>query len=82
MSFEGWSWFKFNILGLALGMALTFYNRVAKEVKLKVGKFWWLILLFRDVAGKKLRKGFKGQKRSDFSLEKNGQIALVKGKAL
>ena len=37
--FEGWSWFKFNDLGLALGMALKFYANVAKELKLKVTKF-------------------------------------------
>ena len=28
--FEGWSWSKFNNLGLTLGMALTFYTSVAK----------------------------------------------------
>ena len=28
--FEGWSWFKFNNLGLALGTALKFYISVAK----------------------------------------------------
>ena len=37
--FKGWSWFKFNDLGLALGMALKFYANVAKELKLKVTKF-------------------------------------------
>ena len=28
--FEGWSWFKFNYLGLALGMTLKLYTSVAK----------------------------------------------------
>ena len=28
--FEGWSWLKFNNLGLKLGMALKFYTSVAK----------------------------------------------------
>ena len=37
--FEGWSWFKFNNLGLALGMTLKFYANVAKGLKLKVTKF-------------------------------------------
>ena len=32
--FEGWSWFKFNNLGLTLDMALKFYACVAKELKL------------------------------------------------
>ena len=35
--FEGCSWFKFNNLGLALGMALKFYTNVTKN--LTVGKF-------------------------------------------
>ena len=28
--FERWSWFKFNNLGLALGMTLKFYTSVAE----------------------------------------------------
>ena len=36
--FEGWLWFNVNNLGLALGMALTFYSSVAKRLKLKVKK--------------------------------------------
>ena len=47
--FEGWSWFKFNNLGLALGMALRFYTSVAKGSKLKVRKFFGLILTFVKV---------------------------------
>ena len=45
--FEGWFWFKFNNLGLAQGMALKFYTRVAKGLKLKVKKFV-------DVPGEKM----------------------------
>ena len=41
--FEEASWFKFNNLGLALGANLTFYNSVAKGLKLKIRKFWELI---------------------------------------
>ena len=33
--FVGWSWFKFNNLGVVLGMVLKFYTSVAKELKLK-----------------------------------------------
>ena len=44
--FEGWSWFKFNNLGLALGTNLKFCTRVAKGLKLKVRKFWGLISRF------------------------------------
>ena len=40
--FEEWSWFKFNDLGLALGIALKFYTSVAKGLKVKVKKFWGL----------------------------------------
>ena len=29
--FEGWSWFNVNNLGLTLGMALKFYNSMAKR---------------------------------------------------
>ena len=33
--FEGWSWFMFNNLGLALGMALEIYTSVRKKLNLK-----------------------------------------------
>ena len=56
--FEGWPWFKFNNLRLALGMALKFYTSVAKELKLKVKKFWGLIRTFVEVTWKKLVGGF------------------------
>ena len=36
---EGYSSFKFNYLGLALDMAVKFYTRVAKELKLNVRMF-------------------------------------------
>ena len=52
-----WSWFKFNNLGLALGIALTFYSSVTKELKLKFGKFWGLVLVFAEVTGEKLVGG-------------------------
>ena len=55
--FEGWSWFKFNNLGLALSISLKFYSNVAKELKLKVRKFWELILTFIEVTGEKLVGG-------------------------
>ena len=55
--FEGWSWFKFNNLGLALGTNLKFYNNAAKELKLKVRKFWGLIHTFAEVIGEKLVEG-------------------------
>ena len=37
--FVGWSWLKFNNLGLALGMALKFYTEMAKGLKLKLKGF-------------------------------------------
>ena len=55
--FEGWSWFKFNNLGLALGTNLKFYTSVAKGLKLKVRKFWGLIPMFVEVRGEKLVEG-------------------------
>ena len=55
--FEGWSWFKFNNLGLAQGIALKFYTSVAKGLKLKVRKFWGLIPTFVEVTGEKLVGG-------------------------
>ena len=48
----GGSWFKFNDLGLALGANLKFYTSMAKELKLKVKKFWGLIPI--EVTGEKL----------------------------
>ena len=55
--FEGWSWFKFNNLGLGLGTNLKFYTSVAKGLKLKVGNFRGLILTFVEITGEKLLEG-------------------------
>ena len=48
---EKWSWFKFNNFGLALGTNLKFYTSQSKGLKLKVRKFWGLILKFEKVTG-------------------------------
>ena len=48
---EGCSWFKFNNLGLALGMNLKFHTSLSKGLKLKVKKFLGLILTFVEVTG-------------------------------
>ena len=37
--FEGWSWFKFHNLGLALGTNLKFYTSLSKLLKLKFRRF-------------------------------------------
>ena len=56
--FEGWSWFKFNNLELALGTNLKFYTSLSKRLKLKVRKFWGLIPMFVEGTGEKLlRRG-------------------------
>ena len=52
-SFEGRSWYKFNNVRLALGMALRFYTSLAKILKLKIRKFWGLIPTFVEVTGGK-----------------------------
>ena len=54
---EGWPWFKFNNLGLALGKNLKFYTSLSKELKLKVRKFWELIPTFVEVTGEKKVRG-------------------------
>ena len=52
----GWSWFKFNNLGLALGMALKLYISVAKGLKRKVlGANSYVC---RSYKGKTDRRGF------------------------
>ena len=56
--FEGWSWFRFNNLGLALGTNLKFYISVAKALKLKGRKFWGLIRTFIEVTDEKLVWGW------------------------
>ena len=55
--FEGCSWFKFNNIGEALGVALNFYTSVTKGLKLKVRKFWGLIPAFVEVTEKNLVGG-------------------------
>ena len=51
---EGCSWFNFNNLRLALGMAFKFYTIVAKALKLNVRMFWRLIPTFVEVTRGKL----------------------------
>ena len=55
--FEGWSWFKFSNLGLALGTTLKLYTSVTKGLKLKFRKFLGLISTFIEVTVKKLVGG-------------------------
>ena len=55
--FEGWSWFKFNNLGLWLGTNLKYYTSVAKGLDLKVRKFLGLNPTFVEVTGEKLVGG-------------------------
>ena len=55
--FEGWSWFKFNKLGLTLGTNLKFCISVAKGLKLKVRNILGVILTFVEITGKKLVEG-------------------------
>ena len=55
--FEGCSWFNFNNLGLGPGMASKFYESVAKGLKLKVRKFWVLILTLVEIKREKLVGG-------------------------
>ena len=55
--FDGWSRFRFNNLGLALGTNLIFYIYVAKGLKAKVKMFWGLIPTFVEITGEKLVEG-------------------------
>ena len=57
--FEGWLWFKFNNLRLALGTNLKFYTNLSKGLKLKARKFWELILTFVEVTWQKQLRGGK-----------------------
>ena len=54
---EGCSWFKFNNLGLALGMALRFDTSMEKALKRKARMLWGLISTFVGVTGEKLVGG-------------------------
>ena len=47
--FERWSWFKFNSLGVVLGMGLKICSTMANVLKLKVTTFWGLILLLEKL---------------------------------
>ena len=49
--------FKFSNLGLALGRNWKLYTSVAKRLKLKVRKFWWLVPTFVEATGEKLLWG-------------------------
>ena len=55
--FEECSRFKFNNLGLAIGMTLKFCISVAKELKRKVRKFSELITTFVKGTGEKHVRG-------------------------
>ena len=55
--FGGWSWLKFNNLGLARGTNLKFYTSLSKGLKLKVREFLGPILTFAEVTGEKLVGG-------------------------
>ena len=52
--FDGWSWFKLNYWGPALGTNLKLYTSVAKGLKLKVRKFGGLIPMFAEVTEENL----------------------------
>ena len=54
---EGWSWFKFNNLGLALSANLRFCTSVEKGLKLNVSKFWGPNPTFVEVTEEKLVGG-------------------------
>ena len=63
---EEWPLFNFNNLGLALGMAFTFYTNVRKEWKLKARKFEGIIPTFVEVTVKELVG--ESLKEIDFSM--------------
>ena len=49
--------FKFNNLGLGVGMVLKFYTSVTKRLNVKVGMLWGLTLTVVEVTGEKLVGG-------------------------
>ena len=55
--FERCFWFKFNNLGLKLGMALKFNTNVEERLKLKARNTWELIPIFVEVIREKLVEG-------------------------
>ena len=54
--FEGYSWFRFNNFGLALGMTLKISSFTGKGLRLKVRKMWRQIPTFVEYTGGKTRK--------------------------
>ena len=48
------SWFKFNNLGMAIGIALIFYTSVVKRLKLKVRKFLGIAFMSVEIKKEKL----------------------------
>ena len=67
--FEGWSWLKFNNLGLTLGMSLKFYTSVAKWLKLKVRQLLGIISTFVEIIWEKLVGGLFGSPTSWIGLK-------------
>ena len=55
--FKECDWLKIHNLGLTLRMAFKFFRSVEIGLKLKVKKFWALILLFVEVTREKLIGG-------------------------
>ena len=53
---EGWSWFKIQNSGLALGTNSKFYTNLSKVLKLKVRKFGGLISTLVEVTGLKIKQ--------------------------
>ena len=56
--FVGWSWFKFNNLGLALVTNLKFYTSLAKGLKQSQKVFWANSYVCRSYSGKTGRGAF------------------------
>ena len=52
--FEGWSWLKFNNLGLVIRTNLKFCTSMAKRLNLKVRSFGELAPTFSEVTEEKL----------------------------
>ena len=54
--FEGWPWFKFNNLELALDTNLKFYSSLSKGLEEKVRKYWGLIPTFVEEENRRNRR--------------------------
>ena len=88
--FEGWTWFKFNNLGLTPDTNVKFYTSGAKRLRLKVRKLWELIPTFVYVTRKKLVGGtcsvleaihcqFEGQaRRYKMERENTAEISILR----